>query len=98
MHQKRRKNQHVALAFASLLTPASVMACVLGFWRLAADVNVTGEFPIASGFFSHWHVWLAGAAILQLSAIVLNRYGNSEPTIRKTVEEPPKRKYANTGS
>ena len=85
--KKRRKNQHVALAMASLLTPAAVMAFVLGFWRLFADVKVTNEFPITTGFFSHWQVWLTSAAVLQVLATVLNNYGNSESVIPKTVEE-----------
>ncbi len=86
MRQKRRKNQHVALALASLLTPAAVMACVLAFWRLAADLSVTGQFPIANGLFSHWQVWVTVASTLQFSAILLNRYGAAEPVIPETVE------------
>jgi hypothetical protein len=86
VRQKRRKNQHVALAMASLLTPAAVMACVLTLWRLAADLSVTGQFPIADGLFSHWQVWLTVAATLQFSAILLNRYGKTEAALPETVE------------
>ena len=86
VRQKRRKNQHVALAMASLLTPAAVMACVLTLWRLAADLSVTGQFPISDGLFSHWQVWLAVGATLQFSAIVLNRYGKAEPVLPEAVE------------
>ncbi len=88
VRERQLKNQHAALALASLLTPGAVMACVLAFWRLTADFKATGEFPITSGFFSHWQVWLGGAALLQFCAITLNRYGNSKPVIHKTVEEP----------
>ena len=95
VRQKRRKNIHIALAMASLLTPASVMACALAFWRLAADLRVTNQFPIAEGFFSHWQVWVSGAAVLQLVAIVLNRYGNPDHVIQETVEEAPGR-FANS--
>src|SRR5476649_1917833 len=91
VRQKRRKNQHVALAMASLLTPSAVMACVLAFWRLCADVKVTNQFPIADGLFSHWQVWVSAAAVLQFGATVLNRYGNSQSTIPETVEEDPQR-------
>src|SRR5260370_41325055 len=91
LQRKSRKNQHAALALASLLTPAAVTTCVLALWRLTADFNVTRQFPIGSGFFSHWQVWLGGAAILQLFSILLNRYGNSEPVLRKSVEEPKQR-------
>jgi hypothetical protein len=86
VRQKRRKNQHVALALASLLTPAAVMAIVLTLWRLAADVNVTGQFPITDGLFSHWQVWVTVASTLQFFAIVLNRYGATEPVIPEPVE------------
>ena len=95
VRQKRRKNQHVALALASLLTPAAVMACVLAFWRLAADLNATGQFPIASGFFSHWQIWLTLAASLQFCATQLNRYGKPQVILPESVDEP-ERKLANS--
>src|SRR5271168_2999069 len=70
---KPRRNQPVALAVASLLTPAAVMALVLAVWPLAAALKFTGAFPIGDGLFSHWQVWLALACTLQCTAIVLNR-------------------------
>ena len=91
VRQKRRKNRHVALATASLLTPAAVMACVLAFWRLAADLSVTGQFPITNGLFSHWQVWLTVATSLQFSAILLNRYGRTEVVLQETVESPERK-------
>ena len=87
VRRNHRKNQHLALGLAALLTPAAVMAIVLAFWRLSADLRATGEFPISVGLFSHWQVWLAGAAILEFLAIILNRYGNAEPSLQKAVEE-----------
>ena len=69
------KNRRVALALSALMTPAAVMASVLGLWRLAADMKWAGEFAISSGLFSHWQVWLVFAALLQRCAWVLNRYG-----------------------
>jgi hypothetical protein len=86
VRQKRRKNQHVALAFASLLTPAAVMACVLALWRLAADLSFTGQFPITDGLFSHWQVWITVAGVLEFTAILLNRYGKAEAVLPETVE------------
>jgi hypothetical protein len=86
VRQKHRKNQHVALALAALATPAAVMALALAFWRLAADLRIAGEFPITDGFFSHWQIWLAAGALLQLGAILLNRYGKAEAVLPKTVE------------
>lgn len=75
---KRAKNQRIAQAIAVLLKPAALMAAVLGCWRIAADFNWTGGFAIASGPFSHWQVWLGGAAVLQLCSYALNRYGRGD--------------------
>lgn len=95
VRHKRRKNRHVALALASLLTPGAVMACVLAFWRLAADLNAAGQFPISNGLFSHWQIWLALAAALQFCATLLNRYGKPEAALPESVEKP-ERKLANS--
>ena len=61
---------------AALLTPGALMASVLAAWRIAADLNFTNRFAIATGLFSHWQVWLGAAAALQLCSRVLNRYGH----------------------
>jgi hypothetical protein len=58
-----------------MLTPAAVVALLLAFWRIAADMNWTNSFAIPSGLFSHWQVWMAAAVVLQLCARTLNRYG-----------------------
>ena len=78
VREKPHKNQHVALALAALITPAGVMALVLAFWRLAADLKLTGQFPITAGLFSHWQIWLVAGIALQACAILLNRYGKPE--------------------
>jgi hypothetical protein len=52
-------------------------AAILGAWRLAADLNWTGDFVIGSGFFSHWQVWLVAAALLQTASRLLYRYGTA---------------------
>ncbi|MGA2148023.1 MAG: hypothetical protein ABSH49_24005 [Bryobacteraceae bacterium] len=75
--RKRRKNQRVALAVAALLTPAAFLALVLGLWQIAADLSFASNFAISSGLFSHWHVWVGAAALLQFCAYRLNRYGKS---------------------
>lgn len=69
------RNQRVALAFAALLIPASLLAWTLTLWRLAADLRFAGTFAIEQGLFSHWQVWMGIALILQSGAILLNRYG-----------------------
>jgi hypothetical protein len=68
------KNRHLALAGGALLIPASLMAYVLGFWRLASDIGVTREFAL-QGVFSHWQIWIVTAVALHLTASVLTRYG-----------------------
>ena len=95
VHKKGRKNQHVALALAALLIPAAVMAYVLAGWRLMADVNVTGQFPITSGLFSHWLVWFILASVLNVLAIVLNRWGNPAPKV-EIAQDQPQRDLANS--
>jgi len=75
--RKRRTNQRVALAFASLLTPAAVMAGALGIWGIAAGPNWASHFAIRNGFLSHWQVWLAFAGVLQTGSHFLNRYGRA---------------------
>jgi hypothetical protein len=73
-----RKNRRMALATAALLTPLAVMASALGFWRIAADLGLTANFAIPSGLFSHWHIWLGAAALLQFCSRALSRYGRAE--------------------
>jgi hypothetical protein len=77
---RRGPNRRVALAVAALLSPAALMAFVLGFWRIAAEFQWANRFAIASGVFSHWEVWLGAAALLQFCAYALNRYGRNDPT------------------
>lgn len=68
------KNRHIAFAIGALLVPAALMAWVLGFWRLAADMGVAGEFGI-TGVWSHWQIWMVLGAFLQGASHILNRYG-----------------------
>ncbi|MGB7758249.1 MAG: hypothetical protein WBL61_00390 [Bryobacteraceae bacterium] len=74
----RRRNRRVALAVSALLTPAAFLASVLALWRIAADLNWTGKFAIASGVFSHWQVWMAVAVLLQVCSRMLARYGKRD--------------------
>ncbi len=85
VERRRRKNRRVALAAGAMLTPAAVMALVLGLWRIAADLKWTGDFAISTGLFSHWQVWLGSAVLLQVISRLLNYYGRADD---KTVAEP----------
>jgi len=81
--QKRQTSKRVAQLAAALLSPAALVALVLAWWRIAADLNWTNSFAITTGLFSHWHVWMGAAVLLQLCSRVLNRYG------RVKEEAPP---------
>src|SRR3954466_12463151 len=65
--QHRGKGRELAIASASLLTPVCVMAYVLAFWRLAADLGMARDGS-SQGLFSHWQLWLMIAAGLQVTA------------------------------
>jgi hypothetical protein len=69
--------RHLALSCAALVTPLSLMAYVLGFWRLASDMGMAGAF-VFSGLLSHWQIWIALALSLHSSAFLLNRYGRGQ--------------------
>ena len=72
LHQ-RGTNRELSAAFGALLVPASLMAYSLGFWRLAFDMGLAGQFDI-TGAFSHWQLWIGLGVILHTAAIVLNRH------------------------
>jgi hypothetical protein len=90
---KQGKNHNVALALASLLTPAAVMALVLAIWPLAAALKFAGAFPIDAGVFSHWQVWLVVACGLQSMALAFNRIGKPDKSAH---EELPSSELANS--
>jgi hypothetical protein len=50
----------------ALLTPAALVALAMGLWRVGADLEWAGAFPIAAGFFSHWQVWIALSIALKM--------------------------------
>jgi hypothetical protein len=50
----------------ALLTPAALVALAMGLWRISADLDWAGAFPITAGFFSHWQVWIALAIALKM--------------------------------
>ncbi len=59
---------------AELLTPAALMALVLGLWRFSVDLSLSSQFPISHGLFSHWQVWIAVGVLLLSCAAILNRH------------------------
>ena len=79
VREHREKVRELMLASASLLTPLCVMAYVLAFWRLAADLGMARE-GAPQGMFSHWQMWLAVGAGLQLLSRKLGPQ-NSQPSV-----------------
>lgn len=86
--RNRRKNQHVSLALATLLSPVKFAACALGLWRLTADLGLAGQFAIQDGLFSHWQIWIGIGGLLQLLSMALNRHGNSTTAIQGAKQKP----------
>jgi len=74
VQRRRGKNRKLAAAAGALLVPISLMAWVLGLWRLGSDVGLAAEFAI-TGLFSHWQIWIGVALGLSAAAAALNRYG-----------------------
>ena len=75
--RNRRKNTGLALATGGLLYPTSLMAYLLGLWRLASDMGYASEFT-AYGIFSHWQVWIGLGGLVHGMASLLSRYGRGE--------------------
>src|SRR5512140_3076192 len=73
-HRNKGTNRELSAAFGALLIPASLMAYSLGFWRLASDMGLAGQFDI-TGTFSHWQVWIGLGVVLHSASITLGRYG-----------------------
>jgi hypothetical protein len=87
-HGEPHQNRRIALGLAALLNPLALMACALALWRVGADLGWTGEFAITEGLLSHWQVWFAAAAAIELAAIALNRYGKADASIPNSEEKP----------
>lgn len=75
--QAKLDHRELAAAAGALLIPASLMAYSLGFWRLASDMGLAGQFDI-TGAFSHWQLWIGLGVLLHTAAITLNRYSRGE--------------------
>lgn len=73
-----QRTQEIAPVFRHFLMPIAVAGYALAAWRLGADLNLTGEFFISRGLFSHWQVWLALSVGTHLSATYFDRLGRSD--------------------
>jgi hypothetical protein len=74
LQRQRGTNRQLSAALGALLVPASLMAYSLGFWRLASDMGLAGQFGI-TGVFSHWQLWIGLGVMLHAGALSLNRHG-----------------------
>jgi hypothetical protein len=69
-------SRQLANTLIALLTPAAVVAFVMGLWRMCADLGWAGPFLIADGFFSHWQVWIALSIALKTLSSTLIAWGS----------------------
>jgi hypothetical protein len=69
-------SRQLANTLIALLTPAAVIAFVMGVWRVCADLGWAGAFLIADGFFSHWQVWIALSIALKMLSSTLIAWGS----------------------
>jgi hypothetical protein len=89
-------SQRAALAAASLLSPAAVMAAVVAGWALAAARGWSERFFVSGGWGADWRLWVAVALLLRLAGILLDRYGRSwrppkPPILDLSAEDPIRR-------
>ncbi len=73
--RKAGKNRNAAFTAAALLKPLALVAYMLGIWRLASDMGMTGEF-VFTGLFSHWQVWMGLGVFVHILSSVLAKYGS----------------------
>jgi hypothetical protein len=69
-------SRQLANVLVALLTPAAVLALVMGMWRVGTDLGWAGAFLIAGGFFSHWQVWIALSIGLKMLSSTLIAWGS----------------------
>jgi hypothetical protein len=66
----------LANVLVGLLTPAAMLALVMGLWRVAADLGWASAFLFTAGFFSHWQVWIALSIGLKMLSFTLFAWGS----------------------
>ena len=69
-----------ANAVAAFLPLIAMLAYVFAAWRLGSDFGWMGEFPVATGLFSHWLVWVGVGSGIQMTGSLLNRPPKGEVT------------------
>lgn len=77
LNRTAETSQEAFRLVVAFLTPAAVIAGVLGAWRLSSDLGWTDEFFISKGLLSHWQVWFALAGLLQAAAVSVRRRNNA---------------------
>jgi hypothetical protein len=75
VRRHRSQGRELALVAASLITPTCVMAYVLAFWRLAADIGLAGESGL-HGVFAHWQLWIMLGVGLQATQRMIAKRAN----------------------
>lgn len=68
--------RQLADILVALLTPAALIALVMGLWRVGADLGWAGAFLITGGFFSHWQVWIVLSLGLKMVSSTLLSWGS----------------------
>ena len=93
IERRKGKNSRLAWVAAGFLTLGSVSCLILALWRLGVDFGWAADFVFPdSSFLSHWQIWLLSAALIQVAAWKLNRYGKPKPA---EPEEAEKKLVAN---
>jgi hypothetical protein len=72
--KQARGDIRFARVLAVLLSPAAMMAWILAIWQLVAQTGWVAAFPIETGLFSRWQIWIVLAFALQLLGWLLTRY------------------------
>lgn len=89
--RRKGKNGRIATLAASLLTLVSICLLSLGIWRLLQDLDMAGNFIYSDGIFSHWQVWLAGAAVVQYLGWRLTQYAKKAREEAEAAPEDPEK-------
>jgi hypothetical protein len=72
--RRRGKNSRIALLGSGALNLNTICLFSLGSWRVCQDMGLAGDFVFASGFLSHWQVWMGAAGLSHYCSYRLSRY------------------------